>query len=60
MPSQDNVVLPMLFLFAGSNGAGKTTFARSYLTPLPGPPRFLNADEMERAFGPQTRVAALS
>jgi predicted ABC-type ATPase len=43
---------PVLYLFAGSNGAGKTTFARSYLTSLPGPPRFLNADEMARGLSP--------
>jgi predicted ABC-type ATPase len=43
---------PVLYLFAGSNGAGKTTFARSYLTLLPGPPRFLNADEMARGLSP--------
>ena len=43
---------PVLYLFAGSNGAGKTTFARSYLTPLPGPPRFLNADEIARGLSP--------
>ncbi|WP_035602689.1 zeta toxin family protein [Haloferula sp. BvORR071] len=43
---------PVLYLFAGSNGAGKTTFARAYLTPLPGPPRFLNADEMARGLSP--------
>ena len=43
---------PVLHLFAGSNGAGKTTFARSYLTLLPGPPRFLNADEMARGLSP--------
>jgi len=37
---------PCLYLFAGSNGAGKTTFARAYLTAgFPVPPRFLNADE---------------
>jgi predicted ABC-type ATPase len=43
---------PELYLFAGSNGAGKTTFARAYLTALPGPPRFLNADEIARGLSP--------
>lgn len=43
---------PTLYLFAGSNSAGKTTFARAYLTVLPGPPRFLNADEMARGLSP--------
>ena len=43
---------PVLYLFAGCNGAGKTTFAKAYLTSLPGPPRFLNADEIARGLSP--------
>ena len=44
---------PSLYLFAGSNGAGKTTFARAYLTTgFPVPPRFLNADEIARGLSP--------
>lgn len=45
-------VPPTLYLFAGCNGAGKTTFARAYLTQLPDPPRFLNADEIARGLSP--------
>lgn len=40
--------LPTLYLFAGSNGVGKTTFARAYLGQLDPIPRFLNADELAR------------
>lgn len=43
---------PVLYLFAGSNGAGKTTFARAYLTSFEKPPRFLNADEIARGLSP--------
>lgn len=41
-----------LFLFGGSNGAGKTTFARAYLRQLDPIPRFLNADEIARGLSP--------
>jgi predicted ABC-type ATPase len=43
---------PTLFLFAGSNGAGKTTFARAYLRQIDPIPRFLNADEIARGLSP--------
>lgn len=44
---------PVLYLFAGCNGAGKTTFARAYLTTqFDVPPRFLNADEIARGLSP--------
>ena len=43
---------PTLYLFVGSNGAGKTTFARAYLTRFSDPPRFLNADEIARGLSP--------
>lgn len=43
---------PTLYLFAGSNGAGKTTFARAYLRQLDPIPRFLNADEIARGLSP--------
>ena len=43
---------PTLYLFAGSNGAGKTTFARAYLTLLSPLPRFLNADEIAHGLSP--------
>ncbi|WP_367872927.1 zeta toxin family protein [Luteolibacter sp. Populi] len=44
---------PVLYLFAGCNGAGKTTFARAFLTTgFPVSPRFLNADEIARGLSP--------
>jgi len=43
---------PTLYLFTGSNGAGKTTFARAYLRQLDPIPRFLNADEIARGLSP--------
>jgi hypothetical protein len=43
---------PILYLFAGSNGAGKTTFARAYLRQMDPIPRFLNADEIARGLSP--------
>ena len=43
---------PTLYLFAGCNGAGKTTFARAYLRQLDPIPRFLNADELARGLSP--------
>jgi len=44
---------PVFYLFAGSNGAGKTTFARAFLTTqFPVSPRFLNADEIARGLSP--------
>src|ERR1700679_2343389 len=48
---------PVIYLFGGSNGAGKTTFARAYLPNENPDARFLNADEMARGlspFSPQT------
>lgn len=41
-----------LYLFGGSNGAGKTTFAKAYLTLIYPIPRFLNADEIARGLSP--------
>lgn len=44
---------PVLHLFAGCNGAGKTTFAKAFLTTqFPVSPRFLNADEIARGLSP--------
>jgi len=43
---------PTLYLFAGSNGAGKTTFAKAYLRQIDPIPRFLNADEIARGLSP--------
>jgi predicted ABC-type ATPase len=48
---------PVIYLFGGSNGAGKTTFARAYLPSAGTNLRFLNADEIARGlspFSPQT------
>lgn len=48
---------PTLYLIAGCNGAGKTTFAREFL-PSIGVVRFLNADEMARGLSPLKPEAA--
>ena len=42
---------PTIYLVAGCNGAGKTTFAREFLTSI-GVIRFLNADEIARGLSP--------
>lgn len=42
---------PKIYLIAGCNGAGKTTFAREFL-PSIGVVRFLNADEIARGLSP--------
>ncbi len=44
---------PVLYLFAGCNGAGKTTFAKAFLTTqFEVSPRFLNADEIAKGLSP--------
>jgi predicted ABC-type ATPase len=45
-------VSPTIYLFAGSNGSGKTTFARAYLPNIKSLVRFLNADEIARGLSP--------
>jgi predicted ABC-type ATPase len=42
---------PTIYLIAGCNGAGKTTFAKEFL-PIIGVIRFLNADEIARGLSP--------
>src|SRR2546421_1024408 len=42
---------PTIYLIAGCNGAGKTTFAKEFL-PSIGVIRFLNADEIARGLSP--------
>ncbi len=42
---------PTIYLIAGCNGAGKTTFAKEFL-PSVGVIRFLNADEIARGLSP--------
>ncbi len=42
---------PTIYLIAGCNGAGKTTFAKEFL-PSIGVVRFLNADEIARGLSP--------
>jgi predicted ABC-type ATPase len=43
---------PTIYLIAGCNGAGKTTFAREFLPKEMKCLRFLNADEMARGLSP--------
>jgi predicted ABC-type ATPase len=45
------VTRPTIYLIAGCNGAGKTTFAKEFL-PSIGVVRFLNADEIARGLSP--------
>jgi predicted ABC-type ATPase len=44
--------IPTIYLIAGCNGAGKTTFAREYLPHEVKCLRFLNADELARGLSP--------
>jgi len=48
MPAQP----PTIYLIAGCNGAGKTTFAKEFLPTEVKCLRFLNADEMARGLSP--------
>ena len=43
---------PCLYLFAGPNGCGKTTFTRAFFSDQVNPPPFLNADEIARGLSP--------
>jgi predicted ABC-type ATPase len=48
---------PVIYLIAGCNGAGKTTFAREFLPNEVKCLRFLNADEIARGLSPLAPVA---
>lgn len=43
---------PTIYVIAGCNGAGKTTFAREFLPKEVNCLRFLNADEIARGISP--------
>lgn len=45
---------PALWLIAGPNGVGKTTYARRYLRAVAGMDRFINLDEIARGYSPLT------
>jgi len=42
---------PTIYIIAGCNGAGKTTFAKEFLSSI-GVVRFLNTDEIARSLSP--------
>jgi predicted ABC-type ATPase len=45
---------PALWLIAGPNGVGKTSYARRYLRAVAGTERFVNLDEIARGLSPLT------
>ncbi|MGK7869701.1 AAA family ATPase [Falsiroseomonas sp. E2-1-a20] len=45
---------PTLWLIAGPNGVGKTSYARRYLRAVAGTERFVNLDEIARGYSPLT------
>ena len=47
-----------ILMIAGSNGAGKTTFARRMLPAFDAGMQFLNADEIQREIGPTRHLMA--
>src|SRR5262245_18327558 len=48
---------PTIYLIAGCNGAGKTTFAKEFLPKEVKSIRFLNADEIARGLSPSNPSA---
>jgi predicted ABC-type ATPase len=53
-PSRWVAETPALWLIAGPNGVGKTSYARRYLRAVAGTERFVNLDEIARGFSPLT------
>src|SRR5260221_10243458 len=51
-PTQMPATTPTIYLIAGCNGAGKTTFAKEFLPKEVHCVRFLNADEIARGLSP--------
>jgi len=51
-------VPPTIYLIAGANGVGKTTFAREFLPKEVNCLRFMNADEVARGLSPFAPEAA--
>jgi predicted ABC-type ATPase len=49
---------PIIYLIAGPNGVGKTTFAREFLPKEVNCLRFMNADEIARGLSPFAPDAA--
>lgn len=49
---------PTIYLIAGANGVGKTTFAREFLPKEVNCLRFMNADEVARGLSPFAPEAA--
>lgn len=45
---------PALWLIAGPEGVGKTSYARRYLRSVAGTERFVNLDEIARGYSPLT------
>lgn len=60
MRGNPNPKAPNVYVIAGSNGAGKTTFAREFLLKQAGCKEFVNADFLAQGFSPfSPEVAAV-
>jgi len=57
-PQEGSQAVPTIYLIAGANGAGKTTFAREFLPKEVNCLRFMNADEVARGLSPFAPEAA--